>query len=108
MGAEVVGVSTDDHQTQCEFAASVKANFPMIGDPDGTIARAFDVFWTFIKLVRRMTFVIDQQGIVRAVLSHDIRVQAHIDESIQVVSRLVRKTSGDPTGSTGKTPVLKS
>src|SRR4051812_6038433 len=42
-GASVVGVSTDDGETQCKFAESVGAPFPMIGDADGAITKAYDV-----------------------------------------------------------------
>ena len=38
-GAEIIGVSTDDHQTQCDFAADRSVPFPMVGDADGRAAR---------------------------------------------------------------------
>lgn len=91
LGAEVIGVSTDDHQTQCEFAEEVNADYPMIGDADGNIARQFDVFWPFLKFVRRVTFIIDPEGVVRAVLNHEARIGKHVDESVATLQRLQRK-----------------
>lgn len=96
LGAEVIGVSTDDQKTQCEFAESLSAQYPMIADSDGAIAREFDVFWPFIKLVRRVTFIIDPEGIVRAVLRHELNVGKHIDESVAALQRLQKKH--EPSG----------
>src|SRR5215218_4752397 len=43
LGAEVVGVSTDTHEVQCDFAAATGAAYPMVGDPSAGIARSYDV-----------------------------------------------------------------
>lgn len=104
LGAEVIGVSTDDHQTQCEFAEAVGAQYPMIGDSDGSIARQFDVFWPFLKYVRRVTFIIDPEGIVRAVLNHEARISKHVDESVSTLQRLQRKTA--PAASSTELPIV--
>src|SRR6185436_7834443 len=42
-GATLVGVSTDDFETQCRFAESVRAPFPMIGDGDKKISSTYGV-----------------------------------------------------------------
>lgn len=104
LGAEVIGVSTDDHQTQCEFAELVGAQYPMIGDADGSIARQFDVFWPFLKYVRRVTFIIDTEGIVRAVLNHEARIGKHVDESVATLQRLQRKAN--PAASSTELPTV--
>ncbi len=76
-GAVLIGVSTDDHQTQCEFAGSVGSPFPMVGDANGTIARAYDVIWPLIKFTQRVTFVIDPEGIIRGIFHHELRIGMH-------------------------------
>lgn len=98
LGAEVIGVSTDDQKTQCDFAESVGAAYPMIADPDANMARQFDVFWPFIKLVRRVTFIIDPEGIVRAVLSHELRIDKHSDESVIALQRLQKRHERSAAG----------
>src|SRR5262245_5509720 len=56
-GANLVGVSTDEFDTQCRFASEMHAPFPLIADPDKRIARAYDVLWPLVGLARRYTFV---------------------------------------------------
>src|SRR5882724_5963677 len=43
LGAEVIGISTDPIETQCRFAETYATGFPMIGDADQSISRAYDV-----------------------------------------------------------------
>jgi len=53
--------STDDTAVLKAFAKKNKANFPILSDPGGTIAKQYEVleFGTFAS---RTTFVIDKQG----------------------------------------------
>ena len=56
LGAELFGVSPDDHPTQCSFAAEMKAPFPMIGDASHEVAERFGVPFPFVKRYRRVSF----------------------------------------------------
>lgn len=91
LGAEVVGVSVDSLETQCEFAKSIRATFPMIGDEDRSVSRAFDVLWPLIGKAQRVTYVIDREGIVRGVFHHEVRVGKHLADARALVEQLARK-----------------
>jgi peroxiredoxin len=87
-GVEVVGISTDSFAVQCSFAAAMGATFPMIGDREHTIARAYDVLWGPLPIARRVTYVVDAGGRVHAVFHHDFRVWAHLDQVFASVRML--------------------
>jgi peroxiredoxin len=87
-GASVVGVSTDDHDTQCLFARSLRAPFPMIGDKDKTIAKAYDVLWPLVGRPMRVTFVVNALRTIEAVFHHEISIVAHRDEVLRIMDRL--------------------
>jgi peroxiredoxin Q/BCP len=91
LGGEVVGVSVDDLETQCAFAESVRAGFPMIADDDRSISRAFGVAWPLIKLAQRVTFVIDGAGYVRGVFHHEFQISKHLDESLALLKEMQAK-----------------
>jgi peroxiredoxin len=91
LGAAVVGVSVDSHQTQCEFAKSLNANFAMVGDEDRRVSKAFDVLWPLIGKAQRVTYVIDGEGIVRGVFHHEVRVGKHLADVQELVQKLARK-----------------
>ena len=62
----MLGVSTDDLETQKKFAASLKLPFPLLADPGGKAARAWGVFEG--GYADRVTFVIDKAGKVKKVI----------------------------------------
>jgi peroxiredoxin Q/BCP len=65
LGGRVLAVSTDPQETQQRFAESVSAPFPVLTDPDGAAARAFDVYDETSHRARRAVFVIGDDGTVR-------------------------------------------
>jgi thioredoxin-dependent peroxiredoxin len=79
-GANLVGVSTDEFDTQCRFANEMHAPFPLIADSDRRIARAYDVLWPLVGLARRYTFVIGPDMKVEAIFHHEFDVQQHRDD----------------------------
>jgi thioredoxin-dependent peroxiredoxin len=96
LGAEVVGVSTDDRQTQCDFASKMAVTFPMIGDQQGELAWKYDVYWPFMKLVRRVTFLIDEERTVRGIFRHELRIGRHVDDVLVALRALRKKAPATP------------
>lgn len=84
-------MSTDKHGTQCDFAKSLNVEFPMIGDSDKRIAKAYGVLWPIIGLDRRVTFVIDDKGIVRGVFNYELLPHKHVDDAITLMRDLASK-----------------
>jgi peroxiredoxin Q/BCP len=82
LGAELFGISTDPIETQCRFAEHHKARFPMIGDSDRAISEAYRVLRSFLASDKRVTYVIDEQGIVAAVFHHELQVRRHVSDVI--------------------------
>lgn len=89
-GATIVGVSTDDHDTQCRFAESLAAPFPMIGDYDKRISASYGVLWPVIGRPRRVTFIVNSLRTIDAVFQHEIQIVKHRDEVLLHVDRLYR------------------
>jgi len=89
-GAAIVGVSTDDLATQCSFAQSLEAPFPMIPDADHAISRAYEVLWPLIGLARRITYVVSPAGIIEAVFHHELKVEEHRNDVLRFVNQKFR------------------
>ena len=66
LGVEVYSVSTDKHFTHKAWHDSSdtisKIEYPMVGDPTGTISRNFEVLIEEEGLAERGTFVVDPDG----------------------------------------------
>lgn len=89
LDAEVIGVSFDTTEKHAAFAEHYNLPYPLLSDTDARIAGAFGVSrlggWLPTK---RVTFVIDKQGIVRHVIRSELNIDLHIDEAIAALGEL--------------------
>lgn len=67
LGAQVLGLSTDEVKANKSFCDEHKLPFPLLSDPGQAVARRYGVLNESSGLARRVTFVVDRQGIVRYV-----------------------------------------
>ena len=75
LGVNVYGVSTDSHFAHKAWHdtsdAIKKVNYPLIGDPTGTLARNFEVMIEEEGMALRGTFVINPEGQIKLMEVHD-------------------------------------
>jgi peroxiredoxin (alkyl hydroperoxide reductase subunit C) len=75
LGVEVYGISTDTHFAHKAWhdtsEAIKKVNYPLVGDPTGTITRNFEVMIEDEGLALRGTFVINPDGVIKTAEVHD-------------------------------------
>jgi len=90
LGVEVIGISTDDHEKQCKFAQAEKVKFPLIGDKKAEIQALFDVRRPILSSNRRVTYVIDEEGMVAAVFHHEFQVLRHMDDVRKFFEKRIR------------------
>ncbi|MCL1897851.1 MAG: alkyl hydroperoxide reductase subunit C [Micrococcales bacterium] len=92
LGAEVYSVSTDTHFSHLAWHDSSEAvgkiNFPMVGDPTGAISRGFDVFIEDAGLAERGTFIINPEGIIKAVEISDGAVGRNAADTLRKIKAL--------------------
>jgi peroxiredoxin Q/BCP len=93
LGAEVLGVSHDEFDLQCSFAKANRVTFPLAADVGGKLLTAYGVKWPLLPMAKRITFIIDPQGVVRARFHHELQVSKHLDE----VLRFLEKVQGGST-----------
>jgi len=87
LGAELVGVSVDRPDVQCEFARSEKIEYPLLGDSDRRISDQFGVLWPLVRINRRVTFVVSPDGRIEEVIQHERQVWRHLDDVIAALER---------------------
>ena len=76
-GMRVVGVSPQDAESHSKFRAKHGLPFTLLADPDKVAVKAFGVDGPLGVGVRRATFLIDPDGLIRASVLADIRVGRH-------------------------------
>lgn len=85
-GADVIGVSGDTKESHHAFARQHKLSFPLISDADGSLRKAFAVPKTMGLFPGRVTYVIDQAGIIRQIFSAQFASDEHVRQALIAVS----------------------
>jgi len=89
MGVEVYSVSTDTHFTHKAWHDTSdtigKIKFPMIGDPTGRITRNFGVMIEEEGLALRGTFVMNPEGEIKVIETHDLGIGRSAKELVRKV-----------------------
>ena len=88
-GGAIVGVSMDSKESHRKFIADHQLNFPLLSDREATICKAYGVArlggWFPPK---RVTFVVDRDGVVRRVIQSEFGIAKHIDEALDTLREL--------------------
>lgn len=86
VGAQRVGISADSVEKQASFATKHEFDYPLLSDPDRTVAGAFGVT-SGLKFgpVKRMTFVIDTDRTVLQVIKSELRFDTHADKALETL-----------------------
>jgi thioredoxin-dependent peroxiredoxin len=87
-GAEVIGVSGDSPQSHQQFAAKYNLPFTLLSDKDNKVRKEYGATMAFGFVPGRVTYVIDQEGVVRFVLDTMFNFQAHVEEALKILQEL--------------------
>jgi peroxiredoxin Q/BCP len=87
VGAQRVGISRDAVDKQHEFSTKHDFDFPLLSDPDRTVAELFGVKRGFAGLSpnQRVTFVIDTDRRILARIASEVRMHTHADQALDVL-----------------------
>lgn len=88
-GARVLGCSLGSRASHQSFAQKNGITFPLILDPKGRLARAYEAFRPLIRIPKRITYVIDGNGVILGAVHQEFNVQAHLDMIRSVLSQPV-------------------
>jgi peroxiredoxin Q/BCP len=92
IGADVYGISLDSVKDQAQFAEKHQLKFPLLSDPDASAATKYGVLDPTGQYTKRVTFVIDDQGVLRKVLDK-VNVQTHGADLAALIDEL-KKAGG--------------
>ena len=86
LGASPVGISHDAVDRQAAFAAKHSLGYPLLSDPDGTVAEQFGVRRKLgIVATKRKTFVIGEGRKVLGAVKSEMNMNAHADKALEIL-----------------------
>jgi peroxiredoxin Q/BCP len=87
----VLGISPDATKRLTNFTTKQELNFPLLSDEDNSIAKSYGVWAlkTFMGKenvgIHRVTFIIDEEGVLRHVMDK-VKTKSHHDDVLAIVS----------------------
>lgn len=87
-GAEVIGISGDSSESHTDFATTYKLPFVLLSDVKNKVRKLYNVGATLGIIPRRVTYIIDKEGIIRHIFSSQFNPKKHIDEALNVLDEL--------------------
>jgi peroxiredoxin Q/BCP len=72
-----------------QFSDKHHFDYPLLSDEDGSVARAYGVspgLLSFIRPVRRTTFVIGTDGLILDVINSETHMHIHADRALRTLS----------------------
>jgi peroxiredoxin Q/BCP len=83
----VYALSLDDVSALAAFAEAQELNFQLLSDPDGSAASKLGVRMPDRPMAKRVTFVLDEKGVVRHV-DTQVDVSKHGADLVGVIRKL--------------------
>ena len=87
-GAEVIGISSDNHSSHFKFASKYKLPFTLLSDPGAKVRRLYNVPVSFLFIPGRVTFIIDKNGIIRHIFNSQLNAIKHVEEAMKVLESI--------------------
>jgi thioredoxin-dependent peroxiredoxin len=91
MGAEVIGISGDSVSSHQQFAIAHNLPFKLVSDEGDKVRNAFGVPSTLWVLPGRVTYILDQQGIICQIFDSQLNFDGHIEEALKALRILKAK-----------------
>ena len=83
-----MGVTGGPQEKADRFRQSLNLPFPLVGDPDGTVLKAYKVRWPIVGIAKRVTYVIGRDKKVLWAFRNERDMTAHAAEACAFVGGL--------------------
>jgi len=86
-GAQRVGISMDPIAKQKEFADQNSFDYPLLSDESGDVAVSYGVRRKYVSPVKRATFVIGTDQVIKEVITSEMNMEVHADQALESLTK---------------------
>ena len=79
-------MSSQSQESNDRFRKSLELPFPLVGDDDGTILKAYKVRWPLVGLAHRVTYVIGKDRKILKAFRSETDTKAHAAQACEFVA----------------------
>ncbi len=87
-GAEVIGISSDNTQSHQQLVKKHNLPFILLSDTGNKVRQLYGVPATLWILPGRVTYIIDQDGVVRHLFDSMLEFQRHVEEALSTLKTI--------------------
>ena len=91
LDAEVIGVSGQSVESHRSFATHHGLPFILLSDKDNKVRELYGVPSTMGIIPGRVTYIIDQKGVVRHIFSSQTQAERHVEEAKRTLKELEKE-----------------
>jgi peroxiredoxin Q/BCP len=84
----VIGVSSDSVESHRSFTEKHDLPFTLLSDKGGKVRRLYGVPNTFGVFPGRVTYVIDEAGVIKHMFSSQIAAVQHVEEALKALTSI--------------------
>lgn len=88
LGARIIGISADSSDNHRMLAREFEVSFPLASDPRMEVFRNYRTLWLRGLAIRRITYIIDKQGIIRGKTHNELLVDRHWKYVLRILREL--------------------
>lgn len=88
LGAMVIGISADSVESHKNFEEKYKLPFTLLADTENNVRKLFGVPNNLFVIPGRVTYVVNNQGIVVHVFNSQLGAEKHISESLKKLKEI--------------------
>ena len=86
VGVLVFGISSDSVESHKKFNAKYHLPFDLLADEGYKIRKVFGVPYNLFGMIPgRVTYIVDNEGIVRHVFNNQLNATKHVEESLTII-----------------------
>jgi peroxiredoxin Q/BCP len=82
LAAEVLGISSQSVESHKTFSKHHNLQYSLLSDSDNGVRRQYGVSPTIGIVPKRVTFVIDKEGIIKCIFSSQLQPAKHAEQAL--------------------------
>ena len=88
LGTMVIGISADSVESHKKFEEKYNLPFTLLADTENKVRNMFGVPKNLFLIPGRVTYIIDDKGIVKYIFNSQLSAEKHIDNALEELNKL--------------------
>jgi peroxiredoxin Q/BCP len=83
----IIGISKDNLETQLKFKSTFQLPFDILADTDGSVAKKYKATMPIIQMMRRVTYLLDENHYIQYVYEDLFQGKKHTQEMLKFLKK---------------------